>query len=70
MAVSVDELVQFVQEHCMDDADVSGECDVHGEQNLVRMGEEPVCRDCLSEFIHSTLLELDGRFHIFAGAEE
>jgi hypothetical protein len=67
--VSIDDLVEFAQSQ-FEDADVGGECDDHGERNLVKMGSEQVCPDCLSEYLHGVLMELDGRFNILASAEE
>jgi hypothetical protein len=67
--VTIDDLVEHAQSQ-FQDADVGGECDDHGERNLVVMGSEQVCPDCLSEYLHGVFMELDGRFNILGSAEE
>lgn len=67
--VSLDDLVQHVQNE-FEDAGCGVDCPDHGVQGLVKMGSEDVCRDCLSEFVHNTLQDLDNRFHILAGIED
>lgn len=67
--ITVDDLVEHMQ-GLMQGAHLSGDCEEHGEQELVWLGSEAVCPECLSAYLHNTFHELNAVFHILEKAHE
>lgn len=61
MKCTYDEAVDHVLS-TMEEANCTGECDEHGEQELLKLGGEMVCRDCVSEFLYGALRDLEAKF--------